>query len=166
MNSSNRCKLHVFCDVYVTISDYKNITYVHMRYYDGKYPTKKGVAMPLLRWKTLVQLIPKIQENRNADQSAFEHLGGNCYISITDDIPGIDIRDFWMPEGELKIKATKRGVHFSQEDFDKLVDLIPRINGYIPEFDEIKLYVENDDHQNQQGALRCKECNPNEYHMW
>ncbi|KAL4218172.1 hypothetical protein ACF0H5_004674 [Mactra antiquata] len=165
MNYHNRCKLHVFGDVYVTVNDYNNITYVHVRYFDGKYPTKKGVAMSLARWKSLVQLIPKIQENRSADQSAFEHLGGNCYVSITDGIPGIDLRQFWMPDGDLQVKATRRGVHFSQQDFDKFVDLIPRINCYIPEFHDIKLCSERDDHQNQQGLLRCKECNPNEYHI-
>jgi hypothetical protein len=162
----NRCKLNLFGDVCLTISDYKNTTYVHIRYFDGKYPTKKGVALPLARWKNLVQMMPKILDYKRDGQSFCEHLGGNCYISMTDGIPGIDIRDFWMPEGELKVKATKRGVFFRHDNFDEFVELIPQINSYIPELEETITCMMSEDHQNQEGALRCKECNPNEYHMW
>ena len=70
------------------------------------------------------------------------------------------------------LEATRRGdtyekgiipetprIHCRQELLTEIGRALPELDGVVP------CYVQSD-HMNQLGALRCSECNPNDYQNW
>ena len=50
-------------------------------------------------------------------------------------------------------------IHCRQRTLNRNVSALPELDGVVP------CYVQSD-HMNQLGALRCSECNPNDYENW
>ncbi|KAL4223413.1 hypothetical protein ACF0H5_016884 [Mactra antiquata] len=161
MQQTYRCKINIFGGVFVTVNNYGNITYIHLRHFDGPYPTKRGVAIPVFRWKRFMRNIDDIKYKLTDELEFTTHIGGNTYVSYSKAFPGIDIRDFWLPEDELHVKPTKRGVFMTKSQFGDFLQLVPRINSYIPELEETELCHSTD----SDASLRCKECNPTEWQI-
>jgi hypothetical protein len=86
------------------------------------------------------------------------HLGENHYVSITEGYGRVDLRKFWLPQGEDQIKAMHKGISLTFEAFGKLRDCVPTIDSHIPELEDVVSCF----HQNQLDLLRCSGCSPNE----
>jgi hypothetical protein len=84
------------------------------------------------------------------------HLGGNHYVSISEGYGRVDLRKFWLPEGEDQIKATRKGISLTFEAFGKLKGCVSTIDSHISELE----YVVPCFHQNQLDL--CSECSPSE----
>ena len=50
------------------------------------------------------------------------------------------------------------------DEFDTLVKLKAEIEQVIPELNSVQPCWMSEDHMNQEGMLRCAECNPNDYY--
>jgi hypothetical protein len=155
-----RCILPLSGSIFVVASEFKGKVYVHIRHHtENKIPTKDGISLTLSRWKELVNVLEPIEKAVEEYPSNFKyHLGGNHYVSITEGYERVDIRKFWLPEGGDQIKATRKGISLTFEDFGKLKDCVSTIAGHIPELEEVVPCF----HRNQLEMIRCGECNPNE----
>lgn len=161
--------------IFVVVTKFEGEVYLHIRKYeeqgDKKFPTKTGTCLTPLRWKTFVDFLPEMENCVNMydhDETVEykRHLGGNWYVSINKGYPCVDIRKFWLPEQEERVVATRKGIALGFKEFRLLSKLVEEINQNIPEMVDIVPCHRRDDHQNQLGALRCPECNPNAFQNW
>lgn len=161
----------------------KNNRYIQVTEWDGEpridirqwakassgklYPLKTGVSLTLSRWKMLCMHMDDIEEgrkaihNKNADVDLQIHLGGNFYASLKYGYPCVDIRKFWIPDGQEKLQATQKGIALLHPEWDRVVSYIKDIELALPELAEVTPCPLREDHQNQEGMLQCSECNPN-----
>ncbi len=78
----------------------------------------------------------------------------------------MNIRKFWLPEGEERAVATRKGIALRFDEFKVLVQSVNDINCHVPELADVVPCSMREDHQNQLGALSCSECNPNDFRNW
>lgn len=85
----------------------------------SSHPTKKGITFTLARWKQFTHLIDEIDQAATklwADDPELEmkkwHLGGNVFVTVNPEYSVVDIRHFWVPEGQTELTATRRGLSF------------------------------------------------------
>lgn len=81
--------------------------------------TQKGITFTLARWKHFTHLIDEIDQAATklwADDPELEmkkwHLGGNVFVTVNPEYSVVDIRHFWVPEGQTELTATRRGLSF------------------------------------------------------
>ena len=154
---------------YITVQRWRGETRIDIREWEGDSPSKKGVSLTLNRWKMLCYTVPDIRlaikriaiGEKDADLKA--HLGGNMYVSVTRGYGRVDIRQFWLPENEEEIKATRKGIALCLNEWEALVSYISDIEKAVPEIMTTVPCVLAEDHMNQEGMLRCRECNPNQH---
>jgi len=154
--NNTRCILPLSGSIFVAASDFKGEVYVHIRHHtENKIPTKDGIALTLLRWKKLVNAIDKIEKAVESYPSKFSyHLGGNQYVSINEGYERVDLRKFWLPEGEDRLKATRKGISLTFEAFRNLKDCANVVEKHIPELETVVPCF----HRNQVEMLYCVEC--------
>jgi len=88
------------------------------------------------------------------------HIGGACYVSVTTGYRCVDFRKFFVADGEMEPKPTRRGIALRIREWEQMPQLIQKINEKNPELGTaFQCYVQ-DDHNNQMGALECRECHP------
>ena len=92
------------------------------------------------------------------------HLGGNIYCTITEGSACMDIRQYWKPQEE--VIPTKKGLYLRPLEYIAVKELLTEIGRVLPELDGVVPCYMQSDHMNQLGALRCSECNPNDYQNW
>ncbi|XP_033725412.1 uncharacterized protein LOC117315366 [Pecten maximus] len=168
------CKLDIGNDCFVVANEFRGRTLIHIRLYDTSekgtlYPTKKGVALSPQQWKKLQiwyaedvdQALVKYREGNGVDLKI--HLGGNNYVSLSTGFAQVHIRRWFMPDAKTReLKPTRAGVALSFEQWEKLKDCMTIMNEYIGDIlDNVEFCEMGSDHQNQEGALQCFECNPN-----
>jgi len=87
-------------------------------------------------------------------------IGGGYYVSITSGFYCVDIRKFFVPFGQTEIKPTRRGLAVRLREWSNWKKIIDTINSTYPSLGTALPCYLGDDHQNQIGALECRECNP------
>jgi len=81
-------------------------------------------------------------------------------VSVTMGFKCVDFRQFYMPYGKTKVKPTRNSIALRLTEWEQMKKVVELINNAYPALaGAIPCYFE-DDHQNQLGALDCKECNP------
>jgi hypothetical protein len=125
----------------------------------------KTITFPSKRWAYFMTLIVQIEESLHqlaARQHVFLnlHIGGGCYVSVTTGFQCVDLRYFYFNQGP---KPTKKGIALRISECYILKDLIPVINKNHPTLASAQPCYLQEDHLNQEGALRCNECNPFHY---
>ena len=94
---------------FVTVSNYHNITYVHVREYDfygkKKYPTKKGIALDLRRFKSLLLRMDEIREAVSkliGGEKVNEriHLGDAIFVTVQSPYRCVQIRRYYSLDGK------------------------------------------------------------------
>lgn len=85
------------------------------------------------------------------------------YVSCKNKFPGIDIRHFYLPEGEMHPQPTSKGVFLKSEDLCILKNKVDRIGLYIPELDSVVVCANV--HKDRE-KLTCKECSLNDYNLF
>lgn len=172
-SKTERCMIHIGDDMYVVAKHYNDELFIHIRQYnkygDQLYPTKKGVVFSLSRWLMLESYETKLtqffenfdskEKSTDSEEEEYIHLGGGIYISLNCKYPVLNMRHWWKPDSNAKPCPTKRGVMLNRFKWNQVKDVITVIRDFVPELNESPIGC-GDDHQNQLGMLRCKECNP------
>lgn len=170
------CNFHLGDERYVVAKPYKGKMQVHIRQFEigdrGRYPTTRGVALNLEKWKKLEEVYVKdidyIVENfRHGEEKTLNckiHLGSNIYITVKHPIARVDIRCWWLPQDRDEVVPTKKGISLTFAQWDNLKNSMTLIKELLSEELEEVVFCENsNDHLNQMGYLSCSNCNPNEY---
>ena len=169
------CQLDIGNDCYVVAKPFKGEILVHVRKYGkqndgGLFPTKKGIALSLEKWKKLEEWkaqfideeILKYRNNQEVDYMA--HLGGNYYVTLKKGYPCVNIRRWFLPENQQEIVPTKTGIALSFDQWEKVKLAMILVRDLLKnQLDNITFCEFTDSHAGQLGALRCSNCNPNTY---
>ena len=128
--------------------------------------TSKAAEFTFKRWAQFTRIsIPVADAALQQIQAGQEDvrlqraIGGKWYISVTKGVACIDIRQFyWHPlVGE---RPTRTGIALRLHEWSKLKELLPEIHAKYPILDKTEMCSSSPDHQNQEGAMNCLECNP------
>ena len=159
----------------LVLSTFNGQTLVHVREYQTsgvkQYPTKKGATFTGGRLAMLRRSIEGInaalhQQEVNASCNVtvqggvlyMMHLGAAIYASVNEKFHGVDLRRYWMPEGQLAPVPTKNGIYLPAKQWKKLVKKLDQL---LAEHPELLLARECSlSHDNQMGMIECRECMP------
>ena len=160
---------------FVVLSKYEKTPYIHTREYETKsngslFPTKRGVALNESRLSEFLDRVDDISSIVRGEKIASpqlrvptideRHLGGGVMVTIKKEFKCVDFRRYFKPENSQTPVPTKSGIHVKFSEWNRLISIIKKYRKMEPEFKEPKACRYNEDHQNQIGALRCRECNP------
>jgi hypothetical protein len=160
--STARCQLELGNNRYVKVCDWNGELRVDIREWNEGKPTKKGISLPLSRWKNLVNIFDQIDEAKKGGIQFGQHLGGNVYCHLKSGY--VDVRKYWKPAGESV--PTKKGIFLRPDEYSELKVVAAEVGTVLPELDGVVPCIQQDDHMNQLGYLRCTECNPNDFQNW
>lgn len=169
------CQLDIGREVYVVAQTFQGRTYVHVRRYGkrldgGIFPTKTGISLDLEKWKKIHELqsdnidesIRDYQEGKTIHYKS--HLGDNYFVTLNTGYPLINIRKWFVPEGQKELVPTRKGIALTFEQWDKLKDSTIVVREFIgEELDRVTYCEFSDSHQNQMGFYECRSCCPNGY---
>lgn len=65
-------------------------------------PTKKGISLKLHQIKSLSDKMDFIDESLDKHEEGTWHLGHNVYVSLQENNPCVDIRQYWRPPNQLR----------------------------------------------------------------
>ena len=148
----------------IRVCEWKGEKRVDLREWSDDKPTKKGISLTLLRWKSFLDFMSEVDKALKSDDAYRLHLGGNVYCTVKENNPCVDIRQYWKPQED--VVPTKKGLCLRPEEYQRLKDFLPKIGEALPELDTIVPCLFQSDHANQLGFLKCPECNPNDYMNW
>ena len=173
---------------YVKICQWKGEKRVDLREWEGNKPTKKGISLPLMRWKFLLDHIQYVDEALKNHKAYVHHLGGNVFCTVTTNSPCVDIRQYWTPTEEIvpstnrlclnlndirhywkpteKFVPCKKGLCLRPNEYRRLKEILPDITAAIPELNIVEPCFYQSDHATRSGYLRCSECNPSDFIKW
>ena len=163
MTSTKRLTVTLGRERCVEVCEWKGELRVDLREWQDGKPTKKGISLPLMRWKNWVDYIEYVDEALREKKTYKSHLGGNVYCSITES-GCVDIRQYWRPESE--VVPTKKGLCLRPSEYETLKGSIPTIGQVLPELNSVVPCYTQTDHLNQLGFLKCMECNPDDHMNW
>ena len=92
----------------------------------------------------------------------FIHLGGNYHVSVKNGYPLVNIRRWFVQEGQEALIPTKAGIALTFLQWEKLKSAMLLVEELLNgELDNVNFCEES--HQNQVGALACSNFNPNDF---
>ncbi|KAK3085487.1 hypothetical protein FSP39_004116 [Pinctada imbricata] len=169
--STPRLSVHLTNNRFVKVVEWKGDPRLDLREWhrEGKIlkATKKGISLNLTQIKALIDILEDgIEDNRRKNQEFSWHLGANVFVSVRKDNPCIDVRLNWRPPQGKEVVPTKVGLCLRPDEYECLKDNITDIKGHLPELITVVPCYMRDDHQNQIGMLKCRNCNPDDYQNW
>ncbi len=155
---------HVGKELYLFDSVFNGTTYIHIRelYRDNARPTRNGITLTLQRCNELYSILPEvvihIDQIRRSEPTFYRrHLGGNWFVTMETGYNTLDIRKFWRPDNETSIRATRKGVSLTFNQFEELKNGLQILDTFVPELNlVIPCYLSS-----QHLRDLCKECSPN-----
>lgn len=133
---------------------------------ERKYPTKKGVCLTPGRLRALMEIFDDIDEQLKQQKSDASykvqsssyksHLGAGIYVTVDTKFSGVDLRRYWVPEGQLSIVPTKNGLYLPSSQWSSLKEKLGELLIARPELS----IAEQCYHDNQMGMMDCRECLP------
>lgn len=122
---------------------------------DYWFPTKQGVRMPLIRYKRLLALIPRIFQAVDNNTGERIHVGYDQFLTYCTKFRLVHIRKWWksMQGQEL---PSKSGIALTPEQlrrFDVSTTLIAMCCADVDN-------IQTCEHENQEGMQTCFECIP------
>ena len=159
----------------LTLTTFNGQVFIHIREYtqiNGKeYPSKKGACLTPGRLAVLRENMGQIdttlnQQEVNASYNIdlggdllFKlHLGGGVYVTVSEKFSGVDIRRYWLPEGQINPTPTKNGIFLPTTQWKALKEKIGNLILIHPELNDVRPCA--DSHENIGGMVECKECVP------
>ena len=130
-------------------------------------PTKKGVSLPLRRWKALCFFCADIEEALQKNTDLKQHIGGNVYAQVSRNFPlRVDLRHWFLPEGHSEVIPTKKGINMNYAEWKGVIANVKELESDIPLVAETIPCFLQEDHNAQLGVLRCPECSPDDHKNW
>ena len=131
------------------------------------FPTKKGIALDLEKWKKLCckvdfidGILDEYRDSKTVDYMS--HLGRNYYVTVKSGFALVNMRCWFIPDGQEELMATKTGIAHTFQQWENLKDAMPVVEELLDgELNNVSFCEES--HQNQLGALTCSNCNPNDF---
>lgn len=127
-------------------------------------PTKKGISLTPVTWMTMLHqaetisdIVTKIK-NKEEIHEKF-HLSHGVFVQMDAPYWTVHLRQHFMGKDGI-IKPTYKGVILTHREWDALLQHAAEVEQRVPELSQFSLCITADDHQNQEGAFSCKECNP------
>ena len=175
-NSEERCRIALGGPVFVMAKPWKGNVLIHIRKYDTEngrtFPTRLGVTLQLRQWMDLKAHSKEIDESimtlkQGKEVKLFTHLGSNLYVSVDHRFPGVNVRQWWWCKEVNAVKPSRnKGIFLRVEQWEQLKDTFLVMEDFVPELNGTIPCAMQEDHQNQEGALRCAFCNPIDYMNW
>ena len=165
-----RCNIEFGNDRFVQATEWKDEIRIDVREWeikDGKQiPTKKGISLPLNRWKMLVDSFEFLDQALDEKRKYATHLGWNVYSTVKATGICLDLRQHWLPPNQIEVLPTKKGITLRPGEYAKLKDVASVICDFVPELNSVVPCPYRSDHMNKLGFLSCPECNPNHCAEW
>ena len=160
-------KYHLGNGKFVYVNYFKERLYVHIRVFDKKVPTKKGIAMMPTRFASFLQSFAGLDEafegvlRGDKGVDLMKHIGGGVYGVVKSGSFCVNLRRYWKPDSSTdQLSPTKQGVALNKDEWRKLKTIMPKIEKLDPLLENCRPCNESLDHCNQMGFLSCIECNP------
>lgn len=133
--------------------------------------TTKVATFTYSRWAWFISFFTEIDEAvaklvaGEQDVKLQLSIGGGWYVSVTSGYRCVDVRKFyWLPGvGE---RPTKTGLALRLIEWAKVQHIARELAEKHPALAAAQPCWMGEDHQNQEGALNCNECNPFGGHGW
>ena len=132
---------------YIKLTEWNGFKRVDIRFWrDDTIPTKEGVSLQLTQWKDLCDMTGVIDDlmTRVIDQEPVDwryHLGEDTYVTIKAPYTCVNIRRFWIPNGEWTLKPTKKGVSLNWKEWQELKKTIPVFEAKEPELSRLMTLI-------------------------
>ena len=165
-----RCNIELGNNRFVKATEWRDEIRIDVREWetkDGKLiPTKKGLSLPLSRWKLLVDSFDLVDQALVENKEFSTHLGRNMYCSVKASGVCVDLRQHFLPPQHTDMVPTRKGITLRPSEYAKLKDVACVIGDYVPELSSVVPCPYSSDHLNQLGFLSCPECNPDNFTEW
>jgi hypothetical protein len=165
-----RCNIELGNNRFVKATEWKDKIRIDVREWAFKngeqLPTKKGISLPLHRWKMLVDSLEFLDQALDEKRDYATHLGRNVYATVKASGICVDIRQHWLPPNQTEVVPTKKRITLRPSEYAKLKDVVSVIGDFVPELNSIAPCPYRSDHMNQLGFLSCSECNPDHCGDW
>lgn len=92
------------------------------------------------------------------------HLDGIVFEIVNPAYSVVDIRHFWVPEGQTEVMATRRGLALKRYGGGQIKTSLELVEEAVQDLESTQPSSET--HQNQMGMLICPECSPCTYKKW
>lgn len=153
---------HLGKDLYLFDSTFNEATYIHVRKLAREnIPTREGISLTLQRCNELFMSLPYLDEavqtmEQNQETCYRRHLGGNWYVTVQSGYNRVDIRKFWYPEDSKDLRATKKGVSLTFDQYRELRNGLYVLDTFVPELRGVMPCYSQAGHD----ASDCGECTP------
>ena len=100
----------------LTVCDWQFEVRIDVRTYKDhfKFPNKKELSLTLPRWKTLLsyreELTKALREShsKQLNHKVQYHLGGGQFATVNPGYVELDLRQYFVPAGTVKVRPTKK----------------------------------------------------------
>jgi hypothetical protein len=154
-------QLSKYRPVFLTYSE--DADFVTLTHRLDQLPERKTINLLLPRYAKLIAMKHEVdkaiaQSKTQTDYRFSKHLGGRVYVSVCSKYPCVDIRQFYLRDGDLKPLRQGVALHYAEWYFFKLA--YTKICGAIPSLAEMQHCSAAHDIENLDEAYACKECFP------
>jgi len=113
------------------------------------------------RWVRFVQEIPTIdkavQRAMTYKPTVFQqHIGGQWHVSVTDEVPTVDIRRWFMRGLDSVLRPTPAGISLTYIQWGNLKKVAEKMKNECSQFNDMTPCW----HDSQRQLEACRECNP------
>ena len=166
-------RIPIGTDRFAVVCRFNGNILLHIRHYKFSkesnkfYPTKIGANLTVRRFAHLMTNLGEITKTfdqiRSSDNNIVSfslHVGGGIFCTLKTGVPGVDIRRYFVPQGETKVHPTKNGIALKYYEWTKFVNSLDEIKNSNPSLMNARHCFERGYHYNHEGAMTCTECNP------
>lgn len=130
------------------------------------YATRVGATFTPQRWAEFRMNIEEIDKHVELLKDFHKefhfkvHLGGSVYCTVDTGYQCVHIRSFFLSMNGSKMLPSKFGIALRIGEWNTLKALIDEISNVTPLLKEARPCYLDGRHDNQEGALSCRECYP------
>jgi len=133
-----RCNIELGNSRYVKASECNDEIRIDIREWktenNKRIPTKKGISLPLHRWKMLVDSFEFLDQALAEKRDYRTHIGGNVYASVGVNSICVDLRQYWLPPNQTNVVPTKKGITLRLSEYATLKDTASVMGDFVPNY--------------------------------
>lgn len=123
--------------------------------------SSKRAFFPGRRWARFVLLVNEIDDAvvRAMDEKPIQfkkHLGGKLHVSVSNDVPCIDLRKWFVSKHDNRMLPTTQGIALTYRQWDAVKQAVEQLKTEVPELSMIDPCW----HSNPYEMSECSECSP------